>query len=617
MLAAGAAAQTITDYPVPTTVSSPWGITAGPDGAMWFTETRVSQIGRITSNGTVTEFTVPQPSFGGGPAIDLTRGSDGAIWFGVAANLGRIDTAGHVSYFPAGAGPQGQWIKSGPDGALWFAEQVNRIGRMTPSGQYSEPYIADIDSYFHGLGFSPDGSLWVTLSGSPPDFTNLRHISLSGKLLQEFQLPDTLGAITAGPDGAMWFTTSNGIGRITASGTITFFAIPTANSGVYDLISGPDGALWFTESKANQLGRITTDGVVTEYPLNSAPPSSCSAASFGPVHIVTGPDGGLWFTEECANRIGHVTFAATAGKLAVGGTSPAQGSGTSTTFTFTFSESTGWQNLDVVNMLINSALDGRRACYLAYSVPSKTLVLVDDAGDAGGPYAGSLALGNSGTIQNSQCAVTLVSASGIGATLTLTVAVTFQPGFSGNLIQYLAARDSANNSGWQASGVWSSTSQPPAVPILIGSISPGRSIDAAGTMQTVTFTLSDTKGAADIGIVNLLVNDFIDGRHACYLAYVAAANTLLLVDDAGDAGGPFAGSLVLNGSPGTIQNSQCAVSGQGSSVVTNGNQVTVNLALTFLPSMAGNRVFWVAGRDGGGGSNTGWQAMGTASIAIQ
>jgi len=89
------------------------------------------------------------------------------------------------------------------------------------------------------------------------------------------------------------------------------------------------------------------------------------------------------------------------------------------------------------------------------------------------------------------------------------------------------------------------------------------------------------------------------------------------VDDAGDAGGPFAGSLVLNGSPGTIQNSQCAVSGQGSSVVTNGNQVTVNLALTFLPSMAGNRVFWVAGRDGGGGSNTGWQAMGTASIAIQ
>src|SRR5262249_18427598 len=38
--------------------------------------------------------------------------------------------------------------------------------------------------------------------------------------------------------------------------------------------------------------------------------------------------------------------------------SPANGSGASQTFTFTFSDPYGWRDLSVVNMLINSALEG-------------------------------------------------------------------------------------------------------------------------------------------------------------------------------------------------------------------------------------------------------------------
>ena len=48
--------------------------------------------------------------------------------------------------------------------------------------------------------------------------------------------------------------------------------------------------------------------------------------------------------------------------------------------TFTFSDPRGWQDLDVVNILINNFLDGRSACYLAYSRPSNVLYLVDDTG---------------------------------------------------------------------------------------------------------------------------------------------------------------------------------------------------------------------------------------------
>jgi streptogramin lyase len=42
------------------------------------------------------------------------------------------------------------------------------------------------------------------------------------------------------------------------------YTIPTLNSGAIEIVAGPDGALWLTESAANQIGRITTGGAITE-----------------------------------------------------------------------------------------------------------------------------------------------------------------------------------------------------------------------------------------------------------------------------------------------------------------------------------------------------------------
>src|SRR5207249_1593639 len=38
---------------------APQGIVAGPDGALWYTDPSTNKIGRITTSGGVTEFTVP------------------------------------------------------------------------------------------------------------------------------------------------------------------------------------------------------------------------------------------------------------------------------------------------------------------------------------------------------------------------------------------------------------------------------------------------------------------------------------------------------------------------------------------------------------------------------
>ncbi|HYW47779.1 MAG TPA: hypothetical protein VE959_33230 [Bryobacteraceae bacterium] len=189
--------------------------------------------------------------------------------------------------------------------------------------------------------------------------------------------------------------------------------------------------------------------------------------------------------------------------------SPAGGNTSSQTFTFVYTDPRGFQDLGVLNILVNNFLDGRHACYLAYVVPSNTLVLVDDAGDAAGPYAAG--------IQNSQCAVTLVSAVGSGNNLTLTLTIGFTAAFAGDKIVQVAARDvSQNNSGWQPLGVWRVPGGTQTTTTAVVAAIPSRGT-GTGPAQ-FTFTFSDTNGFADLGVENILVNGSLDGGHACYVA---------------------------------------------------------------------------------------------------
>ncbi len=56
---AWAAAGTVTEFPA---TGASFGITAGPDGNLWFTVTGAGQIGRISTSGSVTLFPIPTAS---------------------------------------------------------------------------------------------------------------------------------------------------------------------------------------------------------------------------------------------------------------------------------------------------------------------------------------------------------------------------------------------------------------------------------------------------------------------------------------------------------------------------------------------------------------------------
>ena len=120
--------------------------------------------------------------------------------------------------------------------------------------------------------------------------------------VHEFPVP-TAGAapedIAAGPDGALWFTEKDAskIGRITTQGAFTEYPL-TPGVEPEGITGGPDGNVWFTERHANAIGRITPQGALTEFPV--------SAGSV-PTAIASGPDGNLWFTERSGNSIGRIT----------------------------------------------------------------------------------------------------------------------------------------------------------------------------------------------------------------------------------------------------------------------------------------------------------------------
>jgi virginiamycin B lyase len=306
-----AAAQTFTEYILPTPASRPSAITTAPDGALWFTEFG-GKIGRITSQGSITELSIPGESI----LHSITTGPDGALWFTEfkSKKIGRIPTSATAENLqlteftvPGPSGPFG--ITTGPDGALWFTEGVGgKIGRITTTGVVTEFTIPTANSGEITIG--PDGALW---------FTDVRgkivRITTTGTVT-EFAIPTESsgpGGITTGPDGALWFTESfiGKIGRITADGEITEFALPNPDAQPWGITTGPDAALWFTEASCvrqpdlrcgvgNKIGRITTTGLVTEFTI--------PAQGSGPHSITTGPDGALWFTEYYGSRIGRMVL---------------------------------------------------------------------------------------------------------------------------------------------------------------------------------------------------------------------------------------------------------------------------------------------------------------------
>jgi hypothetical protein len=134
---------------------------------------------------------------------------------------------------------------------------------------------------------------------------------------------------------------------------------------------------------------------------------------------------------------------------------PSSGSGTSQTFSYLYSDAAGYQHISNAYSMISASPSWGGSCLPMYVPASHSLYLATDAGTS---WLGPLTIGQDGTLQNTQCTLNAgaSSASGSGTNLTVNLAISFQPTFTGLKNQYMRADDAANSlsSGWQNRGTW-------------------------------------------------------------------------------------------------------------------------------------------------------------------
>jgi streptogramin lyase len=296
-IAPPASAVKITEFP--TGLTETRYITAGPDGNLWFTgegcppRAYAGCIGRITPTGVVTIFSKGILGF----PEDITTGPGGDLWF----------TAGGLGNYP---------------------EAGSTIGRITAAGvvtEFAECLLGSVVECVQGCCFQTpgferqhpplrittgaEGNLWFTEGSGArgPAEPRLGRLTREG-VVTNFSVRGgarALGGITLGQEGDLWFAEGvvEQLGRMSPEGVETDFPLPSG-SGAEGIATGPEGNLWFTDPPSElppwRIGRITPTGTVAEFSIRGGITSR-------PFEITAGPDGNLWFTETSGDRIGRIT----------------------------------------------------------------------------------------------------------------------------------------------------------------------------------------------------------------------------------------------------------------------------------------------------------------------
>jgi virginiamycin B lyase len=181
-------------------------------------------------------------------------------------------------------------------------------------------YELPLATHAYSMTAGPEGAIWFTgrraETGSTTGAAILGRIKQNGEV-KIFDLPPRrrAGQIAAGPDGNLWFTETYEnkrgylvarIGRMSPEGEFAEWQLGNHVGGVQSLAAGPGGAIWFTAiyrvsgRKNAVVGRIEAGGQVHRFHL----PTPAVPGS-----IAAGPDGNLWFTERGAGnaKIARIT----------------------------------------------------------------------------------------------------------------------------------------------------------------------------------------------------------------------------------------------------------------------------------------------------------------------
>jgi hypothetical protein len=286
--------------------------------------------------------------------------------------------------------------------------------------------------------------------------------------------------------------------------------------------------------------------------------------------------------------------------------SPSSGSGSNGTFVATYDDANGAADMAGAYVLVHSQVRADAGCFIHYNRAAGTVQLLNDSASA---WSSAAVAGSSSTLSNSQCRIDVagVRAPVSGNRLQLTLPITFTSAFSGSRNVYLLAIDAAgNNSNWYLKGSWM-VSGVQAAPRPV-SLTPST---GTGVSATFTGTYSDANGAADIAGAYFLIHSQIRADAGCFIYYSRAANTVQLLSD----NGSWWSAPAAAGGSSTLSNAQCSISASGVTAAAAGNNLTVNMPVTFRSSFGGTKTLYLLAIDTAG-ANSNWSGLGTWTVPV-
>jgi len=258
------------EYAFPDTTTASYALTVGPDKNLWFTNFSLGKVGYMTLAGKFRQFALSSP-YARPVGIAAGPDADGALWFTESAAsiggqivpaIGRITTDGTLKEFqipnldgsttnPPTSVPQ--MIVRGPDDNLWFADAGNNaITSITMNGTITAHAIPTRNSRPFSIIVGQAQDLWFTEQNA------IGHYSIATGKITEYRLPTSgtgVRGLALGPDGSVWCTQfqTNALTRRTPDGTLTSYPLEGNGERPDQMVLGPDGLLWFTAPGSNSI----------------------------------------------------------------------------------------------------------------------------------------------------------------------------------------------------------------------------------------------------------------------------------------------------------------------------------------------------------------------------
>ena len=251
----------VTRYATPSAVAPTWHVAVDANGNAWFLASHTGSYGipldqgvlEVTPSGTQTYTAAAAQHSGGTVQMQgITIGPDGNPWFSESetwmygGSFGFVNAAsGTMTQYATSTGLG--YISPGPGGTLAFGTTVASkpgIQFTSTSGQLGSAYPITLNSA-NSMQYRPsDSTIWFTdVNGS------IGSLNASG-VEKDYIVCGNCDPVdlTIAPDGSVWGDEANGgnggIIRITPSGQVLQYLLPISYGPTYGISARPDGKLW-------------------------------------------------------------------------------------------------------------------------------------------------------------------------------------------------------------------------------------------------------------------------------------------------------------------------------------------------------------------------------------